>query len=434
MNINLHSIARRYGKPALVVLGVLAVAAAGWVLWNRGGDANSSRPIRISIVVPEGNQKRAAVYQAVVREFMRTHPEVRVDLQGVTGSRYYQKVLVMLASRVGPDLMWMGQSFSEFADRGVFLDLSPYIEKDRTFRLEDYNPTSLEWYRYDKKQYAIPFGIDMRIIVYNKDLFDEAGVAYPRDDWTFEEFLAACKKLTVDRNGDGRIDQYGYQGPLELCLFGGEIVEPDGSAAACDSPETIDYLQTTLDMFQKYRVSPTPKEQMQQSGIDGFSIFRQRKNAIMMFATWDIPNMKKQFANMRWDIVLNPKIRRRGQWVSSQAFTVSRETKHPEICWELYRVLSGPEVQEKLAFLTIPTHQPTLKKAVANYRGQPANIIALQKAMDRMYPTPRVPHLQELTALYTNACQSVWTGNATPQEAMKEAQRQINQAIRRQKR
>lgn len=409
-------------------------ACGSWFVVKYIGGTSPKRPIQISLAIPGGNKARLELYQAVIREFMKTHPDVQVNLQSIPGARYYQKVLVMLASRVGPDLMWMGQSFSEFADRDVFLDLTPYIEKDKTFHLEDYNQQALSWYRYDKKQYAIPFGIDMRIMVYNKDLFDEAGVAYPRDDWTFDEFLAACKKLTVDRNGDGQIDQYGYQGPMELSLFDGKIVKTDGTAAACNCPETIEYLQTTLDMFANYRVSPTPKEQLQQTGLDSFSIFRQRKNAIMMFATWDMSNMKKQFANMRWDIVLNPKIRQRGQWVSSQAYAVSRETKHPEVCWELYRVLSAPEVQEQLAFLTIPTHQPTLQKAIANHRGEPRNIAALQKAMDRLYPTPRVPHLQELVALYNNACQSVWAGSATPQEAMKEAERQINQTLRRRKR
>ncbi|MBN1555357.1 MAG: sugar ABC transporter substrate-binding protein [Phycisphaerae bacterium] len=434
MQTHSHNTFRRFVQLLLVVLVIGAGALGSWWVWGREGNADPNRPIHLTVTVPGGNQKRLAIFDAVVREFEKTHPDVKVSVQGIPGGRYYQKVLVMLASRIGPDLMWMGQSFSEFADRGVFLDITSHIENDETLNLTEYNPQALSWYRYDKKQYAIPFGIDMRVMVYNKDLFDEAHLPYPDDDWTFEEFLAVCKKLTVDRDGDGRIDQYGYQGPIELSLFGGKIVEPDGSAAACNCPETIAYIRTALDMFKKYRVSPTPKEQMQQTGLDGYSIFRQRKNAIMMFATWDFASMKKQFANLRWDIVLNPKVRRRGQWVSSQAFMIHRDTKYPDLCWELYRVLSGPAMQERMAFMTIPTHLPTLQKAIANHRGAPKNVAALEKALDRLYPTPRVPHLQELINLYSIACQSVWTGEATPEEAMRTAERQINRTLRRRKR
>ena len=55
--------------------------------------------------------------------------------------------------------------------------------------------------------YAVPFALVNTVLYFNKDMFDAAGIAYPTDDWTWEEFREAAKKLTIDKNGDGTPDQ-----------------------------------------------------------------------------------------------------------------------------------------------------------------------------------------------------------------------------------
>ena len=151
----------------------------------------------------------------------------------------------------------MGQSFSEFAARGNFLDLAEYITNDPDLKIDEYHEKVLGWYQLDGKQYGIPYGIDVQFIVYNKTLFKEAGVPLPTDDWTLEEFLAAAKKLTIDRDKDGRIDQYGFRGELPECMWGAQFVADDGSKATCDTPEMVAWAQFNLDMLYKWKVAPT---------------------------------------------------------------------------------------------------------------------------------------------------------------------------------
>src|SRR5207244_1868834 len=68
-------------------------------------------------------------YQADVREFRAAHPEIEVEILEVAGN-IYQKMLVMIAARNSPDLMWMGQGFTALADRGVFLDVTDRVARD----------------------------------------------------------------------------------------------------------------------------------------------------------------------------------------------------------------------------------------------------------------------------------------------------------------
>ncbi len=58
--------------------------------------------------------------------------------------------------------------------------------------------------------YAFPYAWVTTVLYYNKDMFDKAQLAYPNDKWTWDDFLSAAKKLTLDTNGDGKTDQWGF--------------------------------------------------------------------------------------------------------------------------------------------------------------------------------------------------------------------------------
>ena len=56
---------------------------------------------------------------------------------------------------------------------------------------------------------CLPQNISSLVVYYNEDLFAEAGTAPPPDDWTWDDFIATAKALTIDRDGDGIVEQYG---------------------------------------------------------------------------------------------------------------------------------------------------------------------------------------------------------------------------------
>ena len=182
----------------------------------------------------------------------------------------------MIAAKNAPDLMWMGQSFAEFAVRGVFLDLSDRIATD--VDAGEYLPQALSWYRIGDRQYGIPFGIDMNFIAYNRALFDAAGVDYPTDDWDYDDFLDKAKALTVDADGDGVPEQYGFRGSLESTAFGAAVISSDGEEPLCNSPEMIRYHRVMLELAEKWGVSPLPENSDAQS-LDTYTYFRRGRAA-----------------------------------------------------------------------------------------------------------------------------------------------------------
>lgn len=413
------------GRCGRIAVGLLALLLFGTACRPRQVDDS----VHLVLAVPADRLTRQ-MYRDIVSDFEKNHPRIQVEILEIPG-QYYSKVLVMIAGNNAPDLMWMGQSFAEFAVRGVFLDLSERIQRD--IDLAEYLPQAVSWYRIDGHQYGIPFGIDMDFIAYNKALFDERHVAYPTDDWTYEEFLQKAKALTLDRNDDGRIDQYGFRGSLEKSAFGAAVISADGTTPLCNSPDMIRYHHVMIDLAEKWRVAPLPEDADAQS-LDSLTYFQQGRAAMMTMYTWDLPFLVKKCAGMQWDIVNMPREKQRGQWASSQAILVAAATPHPDEAWLLCREFLADKVQMRMAARGLPPNLRVAREYMARRTGPPANWAALYKARNSLYPTPRIPNLSEIMSLYYSASSGISAHRATPEEAMQKAEEAILLYMRRKKR
>jgi len=411
----------------LLGVAVIGVLLLGWGYYRSHREQSAEGKVHLVLAINVDRYRRP-IFKAAVESFRQTHPHIEVELQTPFG-RYYQKMLTMMAGKMAPDLMWMGESFAEFADRGAFLDITDKVNKE--VNTEDFLPHSLSWYRVNGRQYGVPYGIQMNIYAYNKKLFDEAGIPYPSDDWTFDEFLAITKKLTIDKDGDGRIDQYGFRGGLYPASFGAEFISTDGQRALCNTPEMIKFIQTDIDLAHKYKVQPSVEMQLQEGRLqpDIYTPFIQGRYAIINIFDTQRPRLIEKFSMMDWDYVLCPKVKRRAQWASSSAIVISADTRYPDEAWELCKVFFGDEFQKANAYTCLPSNLRVAAEFIAEHRGPPLNLKALLKAKDYIYVTPRVPHLSELAAIWNYEKERALMGFVTPTEAMEEAQKKMTRAI-----
>src|SRR6185503_5545978 len=94
-----------------------------------------------------------------------------------------------------------------------FEDLTPYLERyANEYRPDLYYKTSLEAFQYKGRQRALPWNGGQLMVYYNRKLFREARLPDPPPrDWTIGQFTDYMRKLTKDYDGDGRIDQFGYE-------------------------------------------------------------------------------------------------------------------------------------------------------------------------------------------------------------------------------
>lgn len=86
-------------------------------------------------------------------------------------------------------------------------DLQPLLDADPAFTLDDYFPIVLAQFQRDHKLYGLPYGMDLRALNYNPTAFDRAGLAYPTEAWTVEDFARAARQLA---RGTGANARYGF--------------------------------------------------------------------------------------------------------------------------------------------------------------------------------------------------------------------------------
>src|SRR5690606_2351896 len=121
-----------------------------------------------------------------------------------------EKLHVTLAGGVPVDIFYSsGTQFMVPARSGLLAPLDPLIEKDHTFNLDDYFINAVNAHRVNGVLCGMPQTVSPAVLMYNRALFDEAGVGYPRD-WTWQDLVTEGRKLSRDFTGDGVPDQFAW--------------------------------------------------------------------------------------------------------------------------------------------------------------------------------------------------------------------------------
>ena len=201
-----------------------------------------------------GSYKDLEFYTWVARTFEEQHPGVRIRLQ-YTPHDYGDKLQLQLISNSAADIILMDdEPYPGFAARGYLEDLQPYIERDG-LPVDRFYPTALESFTYRGFIGGMCWSGFPVMLFYNKDLFDEAGLPYPDENFTYDDFRRVARMLTRDTTGDGRLDQFGTMlgfGWLDsqpmFWSFGADFLNEDRTAASLDTPEALAAARFMQDM------------------------------------------------------------------------------------------------------------------------------------------------------------------------------------------
>ena len=206
-----------------------------------------------------------APQQAVVDEFNASQNEIELVLEIVANNAAYDTLATQIAAGNAPDIVGPVGIRGRDSFKGAWVDLDPLIAKFN-YDLSDFDPAMVDFYRVQEEgQLGIPFAIFPSFIIYNKDLFDEAGLAYPPTEhgapyidadgnsrpWDMNTLRDLAMFLTVDANGKDATDptfdnqnivQFGFQNqwtdPRGIGTFfgAGSLVADDGKTAQIPAP------------------------------------------------------------------------------------------------------------------------------------------------------------------------------------------------------
>lgn len=330
-----------------------------------------------------------------------------------------------------PDVFWMHSNESErYMSNDMLLDVTDKIKESSVIDPENY-PTDI-WglYTYNDKNYAIPKDIDTIALWYNKAMFDEAGIAYPTADWTWDDMFEAAKKLTNEEHFGLAIRNDNNQAGYYNMVFdnGGYIISDDKKKSGYDDPKTIEAMQD-LEAYIQAGVMPS-LETMSENGED--VLFQSGKVAMVLQGSWMVAAYRdNEYTAANCDVVELPKSARTGRRVSlynGLGWAAAANGAHTEEAWKLMEYLGSKEAQLKQAQLgvTMSAYKGTSEewKNAAKF-----NLEAYINMMDDMVirPYSKTTVVWEKTA--NEVLKSVYLGEMSMEDACKEIAAKMNESL-----
>ncbi len=304
---------------------------------------------------PEGQ----ALVEGLIEKFEQRYPDVKVRNNIVpSGAGYGSKLLTRIASGTAPDLWEQGaDGVQYYIKKDTILNLTPYIEKSRLINKEDFFPAALIKFRWDGKHlfkgdlYVYGKDLGTMALIYNKDLFDKAGLAYPDETWTGKEFLETAQALTK-REKSRRPIQIGIdQSPHPLDILvqkGGKIWSEDYKKCLLNSKEAKEAFQYVYDLQEKYRVALRQEEYKEQDPLTKGFGFAAGRAGMSIIGRWQMPDLIRDIGGrFSWDVAPYPLFGKKKIFVlhGPTGWAISAKTKHPEESFHFLEVLIGPEGQ-----------------------------------------------------------------------------------------
>lgn len=320
-----------------------------------GNEAKKDEKVELRFLL-WGNQSEIDYKTKWTEEFNKQNDHIHVTLEAIPEG-FHDKLTVQVSSHQLADLVQIAGDFGGvYYDKGVFAPLDEYIERDG---LQDAWVDSLMTGLSTKDHvYAAPCTFYSGFIIYNKTMFEENNVPLPTNDWTEEDFLKAAQALT---KGEGDDKVYGcdfsswWSYSLARNLYDGyKAWDWENGKMTADTQGYRDGVQFIDDLYNVYKVSPTPSQAADISGT-----FENGKYAMTIGASWDMASFNEAIGDsFEWDIVTFPSNSKYGQWRSplwTTAIGMSAETEHKDECWEYIKFMSaGDLVQGEMEVIGLP--------------------------------------------------------------------------------
>jgi multiple sugar transport system substrate-binding protein len=366
----------------------------------------------------------AAADDVLVAEFNKANPNIHVTALYNGSSEFaLQKTLTAIAGGKPPDITYLfGSWMANIVKSPKVVLLNDLIANDPSFDWEDFWPNERTAATVDGKIVGLPALVDNLAIVYNKKLFDQAGIGYPTAEWTWDDFRAAAKALTEPSK-----KQFGWAYPADatedtvwhweamLWDYGGDILTPDNTKAAFNSTQGVQALSILGEMatVDKSVYVDTTNTKIQPT-------FNNGRIGMLVTGPWDLPafpdvdvGIEVMPANHQtisgpdnWVLLDNGEARVQASWKFITWFTAAKQQMY-------YDLQSGalPIRQSQIKEPDYPTY-------IQKYPGVD---IFVENMNNAVKSRPTIPQYSKISEAMAQAIVAVLLGKSDAQTALDEA-------------
>jgi len=375
-------------------------------------------------------------------DFEKENPGIKV--KPIYSGDYQASITKALTAVKGNDAPTMSVLLSTdmytLIDEDAIVPFDPLLKtpEDQAW-LKGFYPAFMENSQTGGKTWGIPFQRSTIVLYYNKELFKEAGLDPNKPPASWKEMAEYGQKLTK-RDASGKVTQWGVQIPssgFPYWLFQGLTTENEvilmnaaGTETYYDKPGVVEALQYWVDLTGKYKVQPegivewgtTPKD------------FFERKVAMVWTTTGNLTNVKNN-AKFDFGVAMLPANKRRGSPTGGGNFYVFKKSTpaQKEAAFKFIKWVTQPSRAAQwgidtgyVAVRADAWETPAMKQYVAGF--PPAAVARDQLPYAKAELSTH--DNQRVTKALNDGLQAALTGTKTPEQAMKDAQRESERILR----
>jgi multiple sugar transport system substrate-binding protein len=294
-----------------------------------------------------GEPAEAKAFVDVAKGFEQENPAVKINTIAVPSQPdHLMKLTTAFAAGDPPDVWVIDyRRYGLLQNAGVIEPVEPYLEQSTVIKATDFYNKPLQPFTVNGKLQCIPMNMSSLEVYYNKDLFDRAGVPYPKAGWTWDEFLQDAIAITKLSTPDEKIYGVGIDPQLiRLAPFvwqnGGDIVDDlvHPTRLTLDTPEAKEAFQWFVDLQVKHHVVSSQVENASEQDQTRFMF---NTLGMWLLSRRVVPALRTS-QGFTWDVAPLPQREVAASILHTDAYCIAAASKNKDLAWRFVEYANGP--------------------------------------------------------------------------------------------
>ena len=281
-------------------------------------DVPSKEPVTLDFLA-WGDPADEPAWTRLVQMYTERNPLVTINYTPIAdpNANFYPKLQTSIAGGTPPDISsFQGWEWQTYADKDLLAPIDDYIKRDNFGAIYPQDVKGVvDTTARNGKTYLVPMQVATMLMFYARKPFDDAKMAYPTDDWTYEEFMEMAQKLT-NTGGDQKMFGLESNGSWfrDIGFIRGtgkqefdSLIDP--KKAQFNQPEIVDIVQKMAqDVVYESKVSPSPADK--EGGANAFNTGNcaMKYEGPWWFPRMNSPELRAENKQIEFDVVMMPKM------------------------------------------------------------------------------------------------------------------------------
>jgi multiple sugar transport system substrate-binding protein len=377
----------------------------------------------------------------MIAKYEEENPEIKIIAQYVpSGDPLVHKLITAIQSGTTPDISWIHSDFLEkLVEAKAVYPMDYFINGPDGFTEDEYAdffPQLMEGGTWNDSLYAIPMEATTLALLYNKSLLAKNGINPPLPPKNWNELNDYVNKLTIDKDNDGKFDQYGFyvpafpaSGPLSIWMLlqwepflwqaGGELINSEQTEILVNEKAAVSALKLWKDLYDRMR-------------FGAFSLshdmsFASGTVAMIMDGPWNLPLYRK-IDEFEWGVAKLPEgPAKEATYLAGEYLTIFKTSKNPAESWKFIKWFTDPKIQAEFSIESgyMPVRKSTLelpeyKKYLQENEHMAGFIDQIEIARSK---TKIDKNKVEINQVVSGVIENVLVGNTDPKTAIVNAKK-----------